>query len=233
MEMFNLIETFFFISLGISFILILLLVYHFKQRLNGSEQKCDTMFEIINNVVQELTHVKNIQMGMQYRMQSQQHQNPILHSLHPSVLINKEISRPVNDKILVSDGEDDDQLDSESGSESDCVDTDDDEEEEEVDSDDDGAVRLINIDSTVDIAGQLQVESLSVEKISMTDEGIESTLEQIDITNEPTLQETVQESYRKMTLSALKAYVIDRGYCTEPSKLKKHELIKIIEDSQK
>ena len=39
MGLFNFIETFFFISLGITFMLILLLVYHFKQRLNAIEQK--------------------------------------------------------------------------------------------------------------------------------------------------------------------------------------------------
>lgn len=58
MGVFNFIETFFFISLGITFVLILLLVYHFKQRLNTIEQKSDTMFEIINNIVQEITSIK-------------------------------------------------------------------------------------------------------------------------------------------------------------------------------
>ena len=58
MGLFNFIETFFFISLGITFVLILLLVYHFKQRMSTLEQKGDTMFEIINNMVQELTSVK-------------------------------------------------------------------------------------------------------------------------------------------------------------------------------
>lgn len=58
MGVFNFIETFFFISLGITFVLILLLVYHFKQRLNSIEQKNDTMFEIINNIVTEITRIK-------------------------------------------------------------------------------------------------------------------------------------------------------------------------------
>ena len=58
MGLFNFIETFFFISLGITFMLILLLVYHFKQRLNTLEQKSNTMFEIINNIVSEITSIK-------------------------------------------------------------------------------------------------------------------------------------------------------------------------------
>lgn len=64
MAFFNFIETFFFISLGITFVLILLLVYHFKQRMTGLEQKCDTMFEIINDVVKELNLLR-IQNTMQ------------------------------------------------------------------------------------------------------------------------------------------------------------------------
>ena len=50
MGFFNFIETSFFVSLGITFILILLMVYHFKERLSGLEKKGDTMFEIINNI---------------------------------------------------------------------------------------------------------------------------------------------------------------------------------------
>ena len=61
MGIFNFIETFFFVSLGITFVLISLLVYHFKQRMSGLEQKCDTMFDIINNVVKELTVIRNSQ----------------------------------------------------------------------------------------------------------------------------------------------------------------------------
>ena len=59
MSIFNFIETFFFISLGITFVLISLLVYHFRQRIIVLESKNDTMFEIINNIVKELTNVRN------------------------------------------------------------------------------------------------------------------------------------------------------------------------------
>ena len=60
MSAFGFMETSFFISLGISFVLILLLVYHFKQRLSVAEGKLDTMFEIINNLAQELSNVKSV-----------------------------------------------------------------------------------------------------------------------------------------------------------------------------
>ena len=60
MGAFNFIESFFLLSLGITFVLIVLLVYHFKQRLGSMEQKCDTMFDIVQNLVKELKVVKSV-----------------------------------------------------------------------------------------------------------------------------------------------------------------------------
>ena len=60
MNLFN-IGTFFFLSLGITFILSCLLVYHFKKRLDLYEQKNDTMFDIINNMLVEITNMKKQQ----------------------------------------------------------------------------------------------------------------------------------------------------------------------------
>lgn len=75
MALFNFIETFFFISLAITFLLILLLVYHFKQRLENTEQKCDSMFEIVNNIVKELNILRNAQLNMSPPQFSTNHQN--------------------------------------------------------------------------------------------------------------------------------------------------------------
>ena len=61
MGAFNLIETFFFLTLGITFGLIILLVYHFKRRLDLFEQKNDTIFEIVNNVLLEISSIKQKQ----------------------------------------------------------------------------------------------------------------------------------------------------------------------------
>ena len=58
MAMFNFMETFFFISLGITFILLLLLVYHFKQRISLVEEKNGAMFQIINSIVKEMGSIK-------------------------------------------------------------------------------------------------------------------------------------------------------------------------------
>jgi len=57
---FDFIENFFFVSLGITFALIILLVYHFKQRISSMERKGDTMYELITNVVKELQFMKKL-----------------------------------------------------------------------------------------------------------------------------------------------------------------------------
>ena len=54
MGLFSIIETFFFISLGITIILVALLVYHFKQRVSALEQKYESLFDIVTGVVKQL-----------------------------------------------------------------------------------------------------------------------------------------------------------------------------------
>jgi hypothetical protein len=54
MSYFNYIESLFLISLGITFVLILFLIYHFKQRITSLEQKTETMFGIVNSIVKDM-----------------------------------------------------------------------------------------------------------------------------------------------------------------------------------
>jgi hypothetical protein len=41
---------------------------------------------------------------------------------------------------------------------------------------------------------------------------------------------SVKDLYKKMTLSNLKATVIAKGLCSDPSKMKKNELLQLLED---
>ena len=79
MGFFGFIETFFFISLAITFILIMLLVHHFKQRLNDVESKTDNMVEIMNNLLKEMKVMKTMVIEQQHQrppnMYFQQEQN--------------------------------------------------------------------------------------------------------------------------------------------------------------
>jgi len=56
----NIMDSFFFISLGITFVLIFLIVFHFKQRINFLEKKCESLTDMCNSIIKELGVVKNI-----------------------------------------------------------------------------------------------------------------------------------------------------------------------------
>jgi hypothetical protein len=79
MSTFSYIETFFFITLGITFGLIVLLVYHFKKSINTIEQKCDTMFDIVQNITKDLFEVKSnvVDLSSQIQKLESQQQQPI------------------------------------------------------------------------------------------------------------------------------------------------------------
>ena len=273
MGFFNFIDTFFFISLGITCVLISLLVYHFKQRINSLEHKCDTMFEIINSVAQELSTQR------------------ISHVIPPPRYSNYEggavkvpitftLDNNVNDsKILVSDDENDDENEDESDDESDddeSEDEDDDDDESDDDEDDandancqdmnDGInvtelpnqIKIINVDMNEqveitevvmnpveddnnetdteenNITDLLNDEILHVEKLDSNDEDENKHLDNTDndLSQIQKQKETNIEIYRKMSVQELKTLVISKGLCSDASKLKKVELLKMLDSAE-
>jgi len=234
MGIFNYIDTFFFISLGITFILILLLVFHFKQRMTDLENKSETMFEIINNIVKEITSIK---------------QMPFLNSccepktcayVGSTVVEHKNVITLNDDKIIVSDDDSDDEDEDD--------DSDDDSSDDEYDSDEipalqilENNVKIISVDmgdvieieepalsedneeSEEPVLENVQLDNLKVEKVEEPAPGEEETKDNI------TAGETSKEIYRKMTLPALKSLVITKGLSSDPSKLKKQDLLKLLE----
>ena len=204
-------DTFFFISLGITFVLILLLVYHFKQRLSATEQKCDTMFEIINGMASEMTSIKGVLMsrppinhnngGIQMFRQPGENPGPI-NIQHGS-------NEMTADHIINSDDEVEEE--SESGTDSG------DESDSDSDSDSD------NEDSN---PSQSLLIAKDGNKILVSD-GEEETV--LDIVSIPIVEEPVIENYSKMTLAQLKTIVMDKSLVENASKLKKSELIELLE----
>ena len=214
MGFYNIMETSFFVSLGITFVLILLLVYHFKQRLGVTEAKQDTMFEIINNIAQEITNIKS---GL------------LLHGRHPDT------PRPISEMIqrepeheqqvcevpihgtnldMVYDGDS-----SEDESESD----DDSDDEYESESDDDEHKIVVSDDETD--------ETLIAEEIiipSSTDDIVPTTVDKVEIEINAEKNET--PDFSKMNLGTLRAYISDKGWAIETSKMKKAQIIEVINE---
>jgi hypothetical protein len=257
MGFFNFIETFFFLSLGITFVLILLLVYHFKQRLTALENKSDTVFEIINNIVQELADIRQMQTNaMTFRpsFHIPEMRNLSQH-ISPSMTPNE-----VADRIKVSD---EDFEDEESEDASDYEDdNDDDEDDDEADEYDDmpelidesfnqSTVKIINVPVNEAIeADELYPQELeqdntnseendNLEPVELEDQDEQIHVEKLEETesleNNQESDESPKDSkevYSKMSVSELKALVITKGLSSDPSKKKKNELIKLLESTE-
>lgn len=251
MGLFNMLEMFFFVSLAITFVLILFLVYHFRQKMTSMENRCDAMFDIINNIVKEMNNRTSL----------------VTHHEPPGNIIFKPdmpyFERQELPKLVVSESEYEDDSDDESESESDDDDdADSDESDDDAGADDeadesddvilpegvyeDMSVKVINveihdIDADITINDENLVandsfdeedpdiqDGLDAEKIdNLQVEKLEPTLE----SNVFELQQTHMDIYRKMNLNALKALVIEKGYASDTNKLKKVELLKLLETS--
>ena len=264
MGFFNFIETFFFLSLGITFVLILLLVYHFKQRVTTLEQKCDTMFDILNTMVKELNSVRHAQVMLQQFPFSQ-----LRPGLSPYATFNNDPS-----KIPVSDDDETSEDSSDIGDHNSDDESDDSsaEEESEVDegdeSDDDkmtplvetvssvDSVKIINVEigdtieldeHILDHVSDIEIENFTeetleppqdlqqedpirVEKIDAT-ETAEEPVATLENTEPNTSTEIPKDMYRRMPLQNLKALVISKGLSSDPSRLKKIDLVRMLEES--
>jgi hypothetical protein len=60
MPLFSILESFFFLCLAISFVLILLMVHHFKKRLDAMEKSNQTIADICKSLIGEIEQVKTI-----------------------------------------------------------------------------------------------------------------------------------------------------------------------------
>jgi hypothetical protein len=307
MGFFNIIETFFFISLGITIILVALLVYHFKQRLSLVEQKYESLFDIVAGVVKQLSNIQSAvpppqsidQFGGIYqRWTSPEHLGNItvsteypdqmFHTMreqysYNNLPVQSEPTKNNNNVEVDSDSCDEsdesDDSDDSIDSESELNDSDEDSEVDEHDIDENDFSKIIvsddepacNQNSSVDSVkiislpvGETQhnIEELDITPINLDDsQDIDDTYEspvqdvQIDyslttdqeetpvvvrkiddIQNEPTEptfvieRSSAKDLYKKMSLSNLKATVISKGLCSDPSKMKKNELLKLLED---
>ena len=272
MGFFNFIETFFFISLGITFVLILLLVYHFKQRICTLEQKGTTMFEIVNGVVKELTNIKRmvIQNSMGNMSMSMVESNPYSKT-NPAILLkpedlytNTEPTYTENDMSEYDESSDEDEyIDSdeedtyveeewvEDKREPTNVDTTEnikiinynadtlesvetmDAPESDVSSEDDipnEPELIVSEDVEIPIVIKLDEEEEEEEEEEKEEEPIEEVVtDEIEQTPVPSIKEK-EESYKRLNVNQLKAIVVSKGITTDTSKLKKNDLIKLLEN---
>lgn len=211
MTLMNVMDSVFYLGLVVTFLLILLVVYHFKNRVTTMEQRCDTMFEIMNNIVQELNLLR--------RQQNMTMGGGIPVNITTTTVEQEPVYPEENDDEEVSEYETDD--------ESSYLSEDDLEEDLEPEN---KVVELENeniiMESPLPDATQSSLLDID-DNNSIKIEKVENTLENED---GPIDDSSTMESYKSMTNSALKALVIDKGLSTNPSKLKKSELLDLLKE---
>ena len=218
-------DTFFFLSLGITFVLILLLVYHFKQRLSSTENKCDTMFEIINGMVEEINSLKHVVLSQRQAIppgvMGISSQNPIItHSQNniatPNICCEDDECCDNTTNCCDDDDDHDDEDDDDDDDEDDDDDDDDDEDDDEDDDDDEDEGKQAE---TVDDGNKIEVsDNEEVEEI-VIDELVPST------NNDETID------YNKMTLAKLRELVLQKGIVKGASKMKKSDIVSLLEEA--
>ena len=227
MTFFSLLESFFFMSLGLSFFLILLMVYHFKKRMDALEKKNETLGDICKTIIQEIDSVKNDKSSvflspqqMAYPTSQPQYMfgsfpdegqgpadwNPmeeLYKQIHLSQSMQVEEDPPLNLNVYdveeLQDVEDASD-DSDSGSETDS---------------ENGTIEQVNLEETI------QVTKLENESVS---ESLPE-LETLDV--EPTPKYTKKE-LQKMSVQMLRTIAIRDGLAEDPSKMKKGDLVESI-----
>lgn len=220
MELFSFVETFFFISLAITFVLIMMLIYHFRERLTIVEKKTNTMFDIITNVVNELNFVRN---SLVLKNTENPPSNVFSRSIQPSSFSNK---------IIVSDNED--------NIDSDC------DSEYSENSDENEKIKIININlhSNKEEDEPIELEEINTlsedeELYNVTDFEAYSNMEPTnneqeivpDVNSSNTIKidkEELNQTYRKMDLQSLRNLVTEKNISADVKKLKKIELIDLL-----
>ena len=232
------IETFFFISLAVTFLLLVALVYHFRQKFIVLDQRVNHIIEIINNVVKEM---QNLKVGMQpkcrdcvYSNVLNQEQcinipsdsfvqsNVILGNM-PTELLNihlKEVDDDDDDDDDNDDDDDDDDDDNDDDVDDDVDDDDNDDVDEKIIVSDDEEEDEIVLDEN-DILKIVQDSTITEETVDETS-NLESSLEL-----SPEISIISNTDYKKMDISQLRIIALNKGI--DAKKMKKADIIKLLE----
>ena len=226
-------------SLAVLIILIGLLIYYFKGRVNDLEQKSMKCLELVGDVYKSHLELK---------------QNVIsaASAARPIVL-----EKPISAEQIGGSPRIQVHLEELSEDEDDEEDSESDEDSDDSDEDDDfpPQIKMVNVDLTetleaeeIDIDVDMDIdedtehigENNEIIEITETEPIVVNKIDVDDISETQSLNDNStandRESYKKMALPALRGFIISKGYQTDSAKLqkmKKNELIDLIVESQK
>tara|TARA_B100000927_G_C16456402_1_gene465978 strand:- start:385 stop:1038 length:654 start_codon:yes stop_codon:yes gene_type:complete len=210
-----------------------MLVYHFKDRLYVLEQKCDTMFEIMNSLIKEMKNIKQVSLTPSIP------QHPLNHTI-PQGFHTPELEESDEEEYddSVSDSSTEDMTQNEEKNEmfpvvdfkkiivEDIV--------EDVIDDEPIVEKLEEVSKPLEIQESYEsleeikelseIDDLEVEDDSIEDESVEETTEQPEKKDE-----MIKLQYKKLDISVLRAMVTSRGLSEDAKKTKKADLVKLLE----
>jgi len=249
MVFFTLLEFFFFLSLAITFVLIIMLVYHFKGRLVTLEEKYQSVYEIMTSMVKEMRTISgtvaNISQSPSQIIRENIEPN---NGLFPPELLRMFQSGPMfmsqRGSQFENFEEDDYDSDDETNVQKIVVsDNELDEDDEDGITEEDIKVISVNIS---EINNPISLDELDIDENIVEDLDLdeEEEYETPSIENlEEEQQNNIEENdkpdnkeepidYKKMDISYLRTLVINRGITTDTKKMKKNDLIKLLEQYQ-
>ena len=247
------VDTFFFISLGVTFILLFLVAFHFKTRISQVERKNETLTEICTTLVSEIGLLKTSVQKQQVVMYDE---IPNVHYSNLDTMVYTPGMSAVEHEDEDDDSDESDDDDEEEGEESehaleqvivgDDVDIDDDtildEENDVIVSnpvilEDEHKIVLMD-QNILDVS--LVDDSKSETTSDIIQETVNDVVEEIELDiqsemttptltkNQGSLEQPSMNDYSKMTLQNLRTVVIREGLCADPSKIKKRELLNLV-----
>ena len=240
------IEILFMATLGALFVLLALLIYHYKRQLNKLESKYDTMFEIINSLVKEVYQCKSDITEYKVERTNQGQIQNVPYTPMPSYLLDQLMSGlPLSSSGLpVSNTDSNDSETEEEDTESDIE-----SDEESVEEQPEREYRQIYMAVNEEREVQPEYKTIFITaepepdiNVSLADLGVEE-LDSRPV--EPTPQVAVEEEndhddlvsvltserrkpYSKMNLQELKQEVQFLGITTDVSKMKKPEIAQLL-----
>ena len=228
MAAFSIFESFFFLMLATTFVLILLLVYHFKNRITSMEEKNDKLFSIIRSLAEELNSLKDnpyplnmhpLNVTTNFDSKSNQHSDKFinLNEIDHSNLVDNidldDFDDEEDDEINTADLEEefDDEIEIiEQDPDDDADDEDEDDEDEDDEDDEDKKITIPK-----------EIKKIVIEETEIVDELV------------GVAKEEEKKEYKNLNLSELKQLVISKGLATNTSKMRKNDLISLLEENDK
>tara|TARA_B100001059_G_scaffold15940_1_gene13057 strand:- start:167 stop:1138 length:972 start_codon:yes stop_codon:yes gene_type:complete len=280
MTFYSLLESFLFVSMGLVFVLIVLMVYHFKKKIDNLEKKVETL-SVINKTLVNVVDEFDIQTkngGMPKTNSAQSLMNPFFsmpkdgsnivftdfpeavnsefpsdwkqsNDFYKSIIVSDEMLDPNLPPILNYKVEGGTELDdihtcSTGSNESNVQEsTSNDTNMEELDfTENNGNIQVTKLETDSSNGDNIDAASNSLPVDVIIDDAVESVLtedpdhhqdnesvqNEIPITPQAISTKVTKKSLQKMNVQMLKAMVIRDGICTEPSKMKKIELINMV-----